>query len=55
VRAYVPARRRPRLKEALRREPQMAATRRTGFAAAASMEFGRGRGEEEDGVGGSRP
>lgn len=38
-RGDVPARRRPRLKEALRREPQTAATRRIGFAdaAAASM------------------
>lgn len=35
-RGSVPARRRPRLKEALRREPQMAATRRTGLADAAA-------------------
>ena len=42
----VPARRRPLLKEALRREPQMAATRRTGFAAAASMLGGSGVGLE---------
>ena len=52
-RGSVPARRRPRLKEALRREPQMAATRRTlADAAAASMlRLGVGAGLEDGSVG----